>query len=157
MEIERKWLLKKLPQQEPDEKYWVEQFYLSLEPEVRLRRCSPNGDYENKVPYRITVKGNGTLSRQELESAIDEEFYEQALDFVNLEPIQKHYLVYHESGYEISVAVILNVETFVYAEVEFTSEEEANSYEFPWLDLVEKEVTDDQNFKMKNYWKRTRL
>lgn len=157
MEIERKWLLRKLPMQKPDAKYWIEQFYVSLEPEIRLRRCMPNGDYENKVPYRMTLKGDGTLSREEVETAVTEEFYQQALDMINLDPIQKHYLKYNVDGYVIEIGVILNDEKFIYAEVEFDSEEEAKNYEFPWPDLVEKEITYDPSYKMKNYWRRIRL
>ena len=156
MEIERKWLLRQLPARPADSKYWIEQFYVSLEPEIRLRRCKPNGDYENTKPLVMTLKGNGTISREEVEIPITEEFYEKTLDMVNLDPIQKHFLKFFENGHVIEVSVILNDEKFVYAEVEFPSEAEANAYQFPWPDLVEREVTDDPNFKMKNYWKRIR-
>lgn len=156
MEIERKWLLRKLPMKSPDRKYWVEQFYVSLEPEVRLRRCVPNGPYPDKVPYRLTIKGSGDLSREEIETTVSEDFYNQTLNFVNKEPIQKHHLNYDVDGYEVSIAVILNDEKFIYAEVEFASKEDALKYEFPWPDIVEKEITSDSSYKMKNYWKRIR-
>lgn len=158
MEIERKWLLRTLPMRPANRKYWIEQFYLSLEPEVRLRRCMPNGNYENDVPYRMTLKGNGTLSRTEVETAVTEQFYQDALDMVNLDPIQKHFLTYDNvNGHTIEISVILNDEKFVYAEVEFQSEEEAMAFEFPWPDIVIEEVTDNPDYKMKNYWKRIRL
>ena len=156
MEIERKWLLHRLPARHADNMYWVEQFYISTEPEIRLRRCKPNGDYENKKPFVMTLKSGGTLSREEVETAVTEEFYELALDMINLDPIQKNFLVYNEGGHKVEVSVILNDEKFVYAEVEFASEEEAKAYQFPWPDLVEKEVTDNPEYKMKNYWKRVR-
>lgn len=162
MEIERKWLLRTLPMVLPDEKYWIEQFYLSLEPEVRLRRCVPNGDYENRVPYRMTVKGNGSLSRVEIQTSVEEDFYNQALDFVNLDPIEKHLLIYEKDGYRIEVAIVLEDANkgrtgFTYAEVEFDSEEDALAYKFPWPNVVIEEVTDKPEWKMKNYWQRTRL
>lgn len=139
-----------------DEKFWMEQFYVSLEPEVRLRRKKANGDYPVDIPYRMAIKGNGSLSRIEIQTPVEEDFYNQALDFVNEEPIQKHTLIYHVDGHEIGIAVVLNVEPFTYAEVEFESEEEANGYQFPWPDIVIREVTDEPEWKMKNYWKRTR-
>ena len=158
MEIERKWLLRTLPMRPADRKYWIEQFYVSTEPEIRLRRCAPHGDYENAKPFVMTLKGNGTLSREEVETIVSEEFYQRTLDMVNLDPIQKHFLTYDNvNGHMVEVSVILNDEKFVYAEVEFQSEEEALKFEFPWPDVVEKEVTDDPTYKMKNYWKRIRF
>ena len=157
MEIERKWLLRRVPEKPPDSKYWIEQFYISTEPEIRLRRCMPDGDYENDVPYRMTLKGDGTLSRSEAEVPVLEQYYQTVLDIINLDPIQKHFLTYNVDGHKIEVSVILNDEKFIYAEVEFGTEEEALEFKFPWPEIVEKEVTEDPAYKMKNYWKRIRL
>lgn len=154
MEIERKWLLKRVPATPADAKYFVEQFYLSLDPEVRLRRAVPNGDYPSKAPYRIAIKGNGTLSREEIQCEVSEDFYNRARDFVNLQTIEKHYLEYNVNGSEVGVAVVLTNPGFIYAEVEFETEEEAMAYQFPWPDIVEKEITDDLSYKMKNVWRR---
>lgn len=49
----------------------------------------------------------------------------------------------------------VNNNTFLYAEVEFKTEDEANKYIFPFDDIVIKEVTYDPKYKMKNYWKET--
>lgn len=163
-EIERKWLLRSLPFEEEESKYWIEQFYISTDPEVRLRRCMPNGNYENRIPYRLTIKGEGSLSRIEIQTAVDEDFYNQALDYVNLDPIQKHFISYKDkkTGHKVEVGVVLEDVNkgrtpFTYAEVEFDSEEEAFAYQFPWPEIVIKEVTNDPEWKMKNYWRRTRL
>lgn len=154
MEIERKWLLKTLPIDPPQEKYWIEQFYVSLVPEVRLRRCTSNGPYENKVPFRMTIKGDGTLEREEFEIPVSEEFYEGVLNLLNVEPVQKHFITYMVNDRKIEVSVILNRPGFIYAEVEFESVSDAIAYEFPWSDLVEREVTDEPEYKMKNFWKK---
>ena len=45
----------------------------------------------------------------------------------------------------------------MYAEVEFETEEDADNYVFPWPELIIREVTNEKEYKMKNYWKRTRL
>lgn len=158
MEIERKWLLKALPKQSPSNHYFTELIYLSVEPEVRLRRCFSDGkDDFDRFPYCLSVKNNGTIARKKIWTEVSEDFYKQALDFTGLEPIKKHYFEYLLGEHEIDIAEVLNDEKFIYAEVEFGSEEEAMAYEFPWPELVIKEVTNDQNYKMKNYWKKVRL
>lgn len=43
---------------------------------------------------------------------------------------------------------------FIYAEIEFETEEQARNYQPPIDDAVE--VTDNPEYKMKNYWLRTR-
>lgn len=154
MEIERKQLLKTLPMELPQEKYWIEQFYVSLTPEVRLRRCTPNGPYDNKVPFRMTIKGDGTLTREEFETPVSEEFYEGVFNLLNVEPIQKHFVTYMVNNRKIEVSVILNNLGFIYAEVEFESVSDAIAYKFPWPDLVEREITDEPEYKMKNFWKK---
>ncbi len=154
MEIERKWLLKKVPSVPADSLYWIEQFYVSTNPEIRLRRCMPHGNYENKVPYRLTIKGEGTLSRDEVETAVSERFYQDTLDMINLAPIQKHHLLYNVDNYIVEVSVVMIDDPFVYAEVEFATEQEAQDYKFPWPELVEREITEEKDFKMKNIWLR---
>lgn len=154
MEIERKWLLKKLPQQAPKAKYFMEQFYLSLEPEVRLRRAVPNGDHAVDIPYRMAIKGSGDLARVEIQTPVSEDFYNEARDFVNLETIEKHVLLYDVGGSELSIAVVLTGKNFIYAEVEFENEGEALAYSFPWPELIEEKVTYNSEYKMKNVWRK---
>ena len=151
MEIERKWLLRQLPLLKPESEKWVNQFYLSTEPEIRLRSArylNAPGTWE----YFITIKGDGDLTREEIESTIDGRFYLLALDMYNCQEIYKRFLIYTVNDKKVEVSVVLNQPNFIYAEVEFASEEEANAYEFPWQDIVEKEVTYDSEYKMKNYW-----
>lgn len=149
MEIERKWLLKKIPTKYKEVKHsWIEQFYVSIEPEVRLRK-----NLNSNVPYRITVKGNGTLSREEFESPISQEFYNKVKAFIGMPPIQKDYYVFNCEGYPLCVSTVDNG-AFIYAEIEFESEEQARNYILPIDDAIE--VTDNPEYKMKNYWIRSR-
>lgn len=149
MEIERKWILKEVPTNLPLVRHsQVEQFYVSINPEVRLRH-----NPESSEPYRITIKGEGTLSREEIETKISENFYNKLKDFVGREPIQKDYSIFNCGGYPLAVSVVDNG-AFIYAEIEFETEEQARNYELPIADAVE--VTYDSNYKMKNYWLRTR-
>ena len=153
MEIERKWLLRRMPTVKPDAEYWMEQFYVSFDPEIRLRRINMKGVVETFPSYIMTLKGNGDLSRVEEETEVSEGFYLTALDLANCEPLQKNYLIYEVDGHKIEVNVVLGKESFVYAEVEFGTEDEARDYNFPWPELVEREVTYDPNYKMKVRWR----
>lgn len=153
MEIERKWLLRTVPSEAPYSKAWVNQFYLSLEPEVRLRSVKDQASANSNWNYFITVKGDGTLAREEIETTIDGGFYLQALNLKNCQEVHKSFLKYYKDGKEIEVSVVLDRPMFVYAEVEFETVTEAMEYKFPWPDLVLDEVTDNPDYKMKNYWK----
>lgn len=153
MEIERKWLLRRVPTVKPNLESWMEQFYVSFNPEIRLRRVKPKFPTDEAPSYIMTLKGEGDLSRIEVETAVSEQFYLTTLDLVNCSPIEKNHLVYDVDGYKIEVNVVLGKEKLIYAEVEFGTEEEAKSYDFPWQELVEREVTYDPNYKMKSVWK----
>lgn len=149
MEIERKWILQRVPTEfRLVKNSHVEQFYVSTNPEVRLRH-----NPASKEPFRITVKGEGSLTREEIETEISEDFYNQLKDFVGKPPIKKNYSVFNCGGYPLTVSVV-DDGAFIYAEIEFESEEQARDYQFPIDDAIE--VTDDSNYKMKNYWLRTR-
>lgn len=153
MEIERKWLLRRVPSMKPQTSKWVNQFYVSTEPEIRLR-STRSRDSADDWKYFLTIKGEGLLSREEVEVPIDGKSYLLAWDLCNCKEVHKNFMMYHEGDKDIEVSVILDHPDFIYAEVEFESEDEANSYEFPWPDIVEKEITYDPEYKMKNYWKR---
>ena len=149
MEIERKWILQKVPTEfRLVRNTQMEQFYVSTNPEVRLRHNPASNE-----PFRITVKGEGTLSREEIETKVSENFYNKLKDFVGKPSIKKDYSIFNCGGYPLAVSVVDNG-AFIYAEVEFESEEQARNYELPIADAVE--VTYDSNYKMKNYWLRTR-
>ena len=154
MEIERKWLLAAVPTQSADEHATIEQFYVNMNPEVRLRAYTTNcGNY---IPFRMAIKGNGTIAREEIQTPVTEEFYRDTLRFIGLPAIKKDFFVYHVDGYEIGASIV-DDGAFIYAEVEFETIEEAMAYQFPWPELVIDEVTYNDDYKMKNYWKRTRL
>ena len=156
MEIERKFLIKDKPPIIPVKHFHTKQAYISVNPEVRVREkfgvdeWSKCGD-----PYKITIKGNGTLAREEIETSIDEEFYNKILKFVGHNPISKDYYVYHYNGYIVEVSNV-DFGAFMYAEVEFDSIEEANNFVWPWPKILISEETENPEFKMKNYWIKSR-
>lgn len=160
MEIERKWLIKEFP----GEVYQIShsesilQGYISIDPEVRIRKSnnSNSNSNSNSGPrYYLSIKSTGHLSRMEVEIPIGKENYTQLLNLVPNHMIVKDYRIYEFAGYKIEMSRVDS--SWYYAEVEFETEEEAKNFEFPFPSLIIKEVTYDENYKMKNYWKSTRI
>ena len=151
MEIERKFLIKEKPPVIPVEHFHIKQAYISINPEVRVSEKF-GADERSKYgdPYKITIKGNGTLAREEIETSIDEEFYNKILKFVGHNPISKNYYVYHYNGYIVEVSNV-DFGAFMYAEVEFDSIEEANNFVWPWPEILISEETKNPEYKMKNF------
>lgn len=153
MEIERKWLIKGLPSEIYKHKYSsnIQQGYISVDPEVRIR--SNINEIHDK--YFLAIKSNGTLSRLEVEIEISKDNFASLLKLVPYDLISKKYYTYEFAGYTIEMSEVDG--KWYYAEVEFESEEDAKTFVFPFPDLVIKETTDDPDFKMKNYWTKTRV
>lgn len=73
MEIERKWILNRVPTEFKQIVHTqTEQLYLSTSPEVRLRH-NPASPY----PFRLTIKGEGTLTREEIQEEVSEDFFNE--------------------------------------------------------------------------------
>ena len=156
MEIERKFLIKEKPPILPIKHFHTKQAYISVNPEVRVREKF-GVDEQSKCgdPYKITIKGDGTLAREEIETSIDEEFYNKILKFIGHNPISKDYYIYRYNNYIVEVSNV-DFGAFMYAEVEFNSIEEANNFIWPWPEILISEETENSEFKMKNYWIKSR-
>ncbi|MCM1440212.1 MAG: CYTH domain-containing protein [Roseburia sp.] len=149
MEIERKWLLKSFPDMTGATHREMETIYLSTDPEIRVRKITfDNGECK----YVLTLKSNGGLSREEYESEVIDQIFEGAKRMAPIPPIYKEQYKMELGDHVIEFNNVDN-NTFLYAEVEFKSEEEANTYKFPFDGIVIEEVTYDPKYKMKNYWK----
>lgn len=162
VEIERKWLVKGFPDGvQPIGRYLIKQSYLIAEPdgtEVRLRECiSLWADQPQLSPYKMTIKSNGNIERNEFEIELTKEQYDKLFTQIdpNKKPIEKYYAKYQVDDKTVEISEVDG--QFYYAEVEF-SEADADffSYVFPWPYLVIQDVTLDSKFKMKNYWLKTR-
>ena len=155
MEIERKFLLTGFPgYYPPKHTYRIKQSYLSIEPEVRIRQSIASQGSQAMSPYKMTIKGNGTLIREEIEEEISADFYNQLIKFIKKPPIIKDFHLYSFDGKEIEISHVDN--SFYYGEVEFNTLEEANDFIWPWKDILVSEITEDSSYKMKNYWAKTR-
>ena len=151
MEIERKFLINGFPQNlELLTERIIKQSYLTTDPEVRVRES-------DGWPPKLTVKGTGSLCRREVETIIDQNSYDEICRIIARLPIYKDYKAYKYGNLTIECSrVDPGAPTeFYYAEVEFETEEDAMAF-IP-LDFMVKEVTYDSKYKMKNYWRETRL
>ena len=157
MEIERKWHMKRAPELPALTHTRVAQSYLSLTPEVRIRK------YEDllrggQTRYDLTIKSEGTLAREEITKPLTAEEYEILLRMTaGCDPIVKDHRTYDYAGctLEFSVVDAERKGSFTYAEVEFPSVGAARAFKAP--DWFGAETTEQQGFRMKGYWRKTRL
>lgn len=126
MEIERKYLLKTLPDLETYEFHKIEQAYLCTSPVVRVRR-------EDET-YYMTYKGGGMMAREEYNLPLNQESYQHLKEKADGNVIGKtRYLI--PLGKE---GLVAEVDVFdppfaplILAEVEFETEEQANAFVAP--------------------------
>ncbi len=156
MEIERKWSMERAPDLPVRCHLRVEQSYLSLSPEVRIRRYE-DLERAGAVSFDLTIKSDGTLAREEVIKELTEEEYHVLASLLKLPPIVKDYTNYEMGGYVLEFSVVDPGRPggFSYAEVEFPTLEEAERFQAPeWFG---REMTYETPYKMKNYWRDTRL
>lgn len=126
MEIERKYLVERLPENlKQYEKKEIEQGYLCTEPVVRIRRSNDN--------YYLTYKGKGLMVREEYNLPLTKEAYEHMLPKIDG-------LLIAKTRYLIPLTQTLTAELDVFCkdlngltlvEVEFESVEDADSFSPP--------------------------
>ncbi|MBQ9437097.1 MAG: CYTH domain-containing protein [Lachnospiraceae bacterium] len=149
MEIERKFLVKKMP--EDLERYpgkRMEQAYLTTDPVIRVRKeefFSKMGDGKpEKEEYILTYKGKGLMAREEHNLPLTIEAYETLAGKAEGNVIRKkrYLLPIENTGLTVELDVFMPpFAPLVMAEVEFGSMEEAEAFEPPsWFG---EEVTED--------------
>lgn len=123
MEIERKYLIKELPQDlENYSKRELEQGYLCTEPVIRIRKDNDN--------YELTYKSKGLMVREEHTLPLTKDSYEHLKQKVDGRIISKtRYLIPFDEKLTIELDVFHNdLAPLLLAEVEFPSEELANAF-----------------------------
>lgn len=126
MEIERKYLVRKLPENlEQYNKKKIAQGYLCTEPVVRIRRS--NND------YYMTYKGDGLMVREEYNLPLTQEAYEHLRPKIDGLLIAKtRYLIPLDNKLTAELDVFEeDLNGLVIVEVEFNSVEEANAFHAP--------------------------
>lgn len=153
VEIERKWLLDKPMSSNIKCIGQMSTWYLSVEPEVRVRRLH---DTVSGSVCKFAFKTCGTLSRIEIEKYITAEELECCLESLpeNLRnnPIVDNYIMFEVGGVDVACIEVDGQYTIV--EVEFDNVEAANACTPPFEGT---EVTDNPDYYKRNYWKKTRL
>ena len=141
MEIERKFLVKEMPNLKQYSFHCMEQGYLNTDPVVRVRKEDDS--------YYLTYKGKGLLAREEYNLPLNEEGYYHLVEKADGVIIRKkRYLIPYEK-YTIELDVFEEpYEDLVIAEVEFESEEEAESFCPP--DWFGEDVTYDRRYHNSN-------
>lgn len=126
MEIERKYLIKSLPENLSSYSFHlIEQGYLCTNPVVRVRREDDS--------YYMTYKGAGLMSREEYNLPLNKEAYAQLIKKADGNIItKKRWLIPIEHGLTIELDIFEGCfDGLIIAEVEFDSEAEANDFTPP--------------------------
>lgn len=138
MEIERKFLIKKIPTDLSSyPSHHIEQAYLSEEPVVRIRK--KNDD------YILTYKSKGLMVREEYEAPLNAASYLHLREKADGKIITKRRYLIPYLNYTIELDVFEgDMAPLVLAEVEFDTREEALAFCPP--DWFAKDVTDDPRY-----------
>lgn len=147
MEIERKFLIKKLPDNlESYPFHLIEQGYLNTNPVVRVRR--------EDTKYYLTYKGNGMMAREEYNLPLNKESYEHLIKKADGNIIsKKRYLIPLYDNLTIELDVFSEpFAPLIMAEVEFQTEEDAKNFTMP--DWFSEDVTYNSDYHNSNMSKR---
>lgn len=145
MEVEKKYLIKSLP--EPKllcKGVLLNQGYLFTEPyEIRVRRFG--------TKYYLTVKSQGTLSRQEWSQQIPRWVFEALWPYTEGRRIEKTRYSIHFQDLILEVDEYHgNLEGLIILECEFPNEETARSFVLPIWAKNSIDITDDNTYKNKH-------
>ena len=151
MEIERKFTLKKLPENlEQYECRMIEQGYLSTKPIIRIRRLDDEYILTYKSKDGIAPTDQDVIISKEVELPLNEESYNHLKEKVDGYLItKKRYIIPIENGLKIELDIFENqLEGLQFAEIEFPSVEAAN--EFQLLEWFDQDVSKDERYKNSN-------
>lgn len=135
MEIERKFTIKKLPDNLTSYPcHIIEQAYLNTDPVVRVRRQDED--------YYMTYKGKGMLAREEYNLPLNRISYEHLRRKADGNLISKKRYLIPYNPYTIELDIFEPpFSPLVIAEVEFPTIEEAKNFSAP--DWFDQDVTND--------------
>lgn len=126
MEIERKYLIKTLPENLENYPYRIlEQGYLCTSPVVRIRKDNDR--------YELTYKSGGMMVRQEYNLPLTQTSYEHLKQKIDGRLIsKKRYMIPYHEEFTIELDIFSgDLAPLMIAEVEFTTEDDANSFTPP--------------------------
>lgn len=141
MEIERKFLIKEMPDLSQYGYHDIEQVYVLTEPVIRARKKDDR--------YILTVKGQGMMAREEFELPLSKDAYDKLkLKAEGVVITKRRFLIPYDK-YTIELDIFGGSLTGLnMAEVEFESVKEADDFKMP--DWFLKDVTDDISYHNSN-------
>lgn len=143
MEIERKFLVNDIPNNLIIEDIKeIEQFYISLIPEVRARKS--NND------FTLTIKSSGDLVRTEIETVIEKDQFYELLDMCKTNTIEKSRSIIKYKNHILELDIYKNLNNLKTVEVEFQSIEESKAFDKIIPSWFSTEITYIDDFKNKN-------
>ncbi len=153
MEIERKFWLSAMPDLPEIAHMDQWQGYLSVSPEVRIRRTIHHTT--GAVNHILCIKSTGQLERHEVETPITPQQFDELASMLDRPLIHKDLRAFRlPDGYVLECSVV-DDGVFSYGEVEFPTREQALSWiPPPWLG---QELTWQNTFKMSTYWSNRRV
>lgn len=142
MEIERKFLIKSLPEDIDTYDYHIiEQAYLTTDPVIRVRRQDDE--------YYMTYKGKGLMVREEYNLPLTKEAYNTLRSKADGNIITKKRVLIPYDKYTIELDIFeAPFAPLIIAEVEYESEEEALAFTGP--DWFGEDVTTDPQYHNSN-------
>ncbi len=164
MEIERKWMVDGWPALDAEAlpllcTEYQEQGYLHTQaPIVRIRLERRGTD----TKYVLCFKSEGLLVRKEIEIEVSKEDFERLSDLIGQPLVRKERRIYQlPEGLELEVNLVDEglPTAFMYAEVEFGSEQQARSWDPAACGLggyLSEDVTGQPGRSMSAFWANTR-
>lgn len=167
MEIERKWMVKGWPEESASlplvREQLMRQGYVTVYPTVRIREEAEKGGSTEYILCFKSPPSRGGLSRKEIEFPITPEQFAQLEDLIGFPLIPKL-----RRSYRLTDGLVLEVnlvdqgmETeFMYAEIEYETEEQARSWnpaDSALSEYLNDEVTGQPRQTMGAYWQTTRV
>ncbi len=143
MEIERKFTIKKLPEDlDSYDSRLIEQAYLTTDPTIRVRR----EDERYYMTYKGVGGSNTSLAHEEYNLPLTKEAYETLCQKADGNVIRKKRVLIPYEGHMIELDIFAEpFDGLIIAEVEFKSVNEANDFAPPeWFD---EDVTDRREYR----------
>ncbi len=140
MEIEKKYLTKSIPfDLNKFRKTEIEQCYISTDPVIRIRKSDDK--------YYLTFKGAGEISREEFETFITKNQYENLLKKAETKIISKtRYFIPLDNGLTAETDIYYGeLKGLITTEVEFKTQADCSSFIAPeWFG---KDISSDNRYK----------
>ena len=167
MEIERKWMVQNWPEKTMQlpliREEAMRQGYINVSPTVRIREEAVSGGSTDYILCFKSASTSNGLSRQEIEFPITPEQFSQLEGLIGIPLIPKTRRVYLlPDGLHLEVNLVdegMDTE-FVYAEIEYETEEQAKAWtpsSGALSDYLHDEVTGIPTRTMGAHWVQTRL